>query len=287
MYSVKKYEDKFEMYELKEESTNSWIKVCPERGAIITSFGAFGEEFFYLDEDTFYDVNANIRGGNPILFPICGQLEGGKYTLDGKTYNMKNHGVARINPWQVTGTGTENCASITLSLKSSEETKQSFPFDFELVFTYILKDGKLTIKQKYVNNSETAMPMYAGFHPYFKAEGKDIAYHIDAAKYLDYNDMQVKPYVGKIDLTNMVESAAFLDAKEYGLSFELPGLNRTIKLEYGEVFDYIVIWSVKDKSFVCVEPWMAKNNAFNNGEGIVFVNAKDKLETYFSISFEK
>lgn len=287
MYSVRQYEDKFEMYELIEENTNSWVKVCPERGAIITSFGAFGEELFYLDEAIFYDVNSNIRGGNPILFPICGQLQGGKYELKGKTYSMKNHGVARTSPWQVIETCTEDKASITLSVKSNEETKNSFPFNFELIFTYILKNGKLTIEQKYINNSKEAMPMCSGFHPYFKAGSKDIEYKIDATKYLDHNDLKVKPYSGRVDLTNMVESVMFLDAKEHNMTFELPGLDRTIKLQYGEVFDYVVIWSVKDKPFVCVEPWMGKNEAFNSGDGIVFVNAEDSLHTYFSISVVK
>lgn len=287
MYTIREYEDKFKMYELKEENSNSWFKVCPERGAIITSYGAFGQEIFYLDKDTFYDLNTNIRGGNPILFPICGQLVNGKYKLNGKSYTMRNHGLARISSWKVIAVNTQGEASISLSFKSNEETKKSYPFDFELIFTYILKAGELTIKQKYINNSAEAMPMYSGFHPYFMAASKNIEYKIDATKYLDHNDMEIKPYEGKIDLTNMVESALFLNAKTHKMSFSLPDLNRTIKLKYGEVFDYIVIWSVKDKPFVCVEPWMGKSGAFNSGDGIVFVNAGDSLETYFQIGIEK
>ncbi|MCM0649927.1 aldose epimerase [Clostridium swellfunianum] len=286
MYSVNKYEDKFFVYELREESTNSSIKLCPERGAIITNFVCHGKELLYLDKETFYDTDANIRGGIPILFPISGQLKEGKYELDGKTYFMKNHGVARINSWEVIETCADNRAAIKLRLKSNEDTLKAFPFDFELVFTYILKDGKLTIEQEYKNNSSNAMPIQAGFHPYFETLNKNISYSTDAEKYLDYNDMQIKDYTGSVDLTNMVESAAFIDANKNIISFELKELSRKICLEYGKEFKYIVIWSVKGKDFVCVEPWMEKNGALNTGNGLQYIEAGRSLKTYFNISAE-
>jgi len=81
----------------------------------------------------------------------------------------------------------------------------------------------------------------------------------------------------------MVESAGFIDAKENRISFELPGMNREIILTYGDEFKYIVIWSVKDKEFVCVEPWTAKNGALNTGVGLRYLEAGQSLKTYFSI----
>lgn len=283
MYTVREYEDKFKMYELKEENTNSWVKVCPERGGIITSFGTLGKEILYLDKETFYDVNTNIRGGIPILFPISGQLKDKKYELNGKTYSMKNHGVARINPWQVVKVSEEDEASITIKLESNEETKRSFPLDFELLFTYILKNGKLTIEQEYINKSQEPMPMYSGFHPYFNAESKNIHYETDAAKYEDYNDDKIKDYTGSIDLENMAESAVFLDAKQSSIAFELPGLNRKIILEYGKEFKYVVLWSVKNKKFICVEPWMAKSFSFNTKEDLCYVKPLGRLKTFLDI----
>lgn len=283
MYSVREYEDKFKMYELREESTNSSISLCPERGAIITSFAVGGKEILYLDKDTFYDLNANIRGGIPILFPISGQLREGKYELDGKTYFMRNHGFARINSWEVINTSEDNKASITLRLKDNEETRRAYPFEFELLFTYILKDGKLIIEQEYCNKSDETMPIYAGFHPYFNAEGKDIEYKTTATKYLDYNDMKIKEYKGRLDLTSMAESAIFLDAKEKEISFEVPNLNRSIVLKYGKEFKYVVVWSVKDKKFVCVEPWMAPNQAFNTLEDLCYIKPQECLKTFFAM----
>jgi D-hexose-6-phosphate mutarotase len=79
MYQITKTDGSFPIYELKDQETNSWIKISPERGGIVTGYGVNGEEMLYLDQATFDDPKANIRGGIPILFPICGQLKDKTY----------------------------------------------------------------------------------------------------------------------------------------------------------------------------------------------------------------
>ncbi|MGC5326000.1 aldose epimerase [Brevibacillus sp. SYSU BS000544] len=287
MYQVRTHDDCFLIYELIDSSTNSWVKVAPERGGLIIGFGVQGEEILYLDKATFEQPDTNVRGGIPILFPTCGQLSNGGYSLDGVTYPLGNHGFARNLPWTVICTGTDGEASITLQLESNEETRKSYPFDFELTFTYALQGNKLQILQKYENKSAEDMPFYAGFHPYFLSQEKHLAFKTDATRYLDYNDMQIKPYEGSIDLGNMKESPVFLDAQENRISVSLPQAKRKLTLEYGKEFKYVVLWSVEGKEFVCVEPWMAKADAFNTAEDVVMLHAGDSLHTYFNITCDK
>lgn len=284
MYEVICYKDKYDIYELKDKNTNSWVKVCPDRGGIIIAYGVYGKEMLYLDSDTFYDEKANIRGGIPILFPICGQLTNGSYVLNGKSYTMKNHGVARISKWAVINKEDRDHASITIRLESNEETREMYPFDFELIFTYILKDGKLQILQQYKNNSDVKMPMYAGFHPYFYAKNKYINYRTDATKYIDLNDNKTKDFNGVIDLFKMKESAVFIDTKKKSISFRIEELNSNIDMQYGEEFKYVVLWSVENKDFVCVEPWMAMTNSFNTKQDIYYIESGEKVNTYLDIS---
>ena len=77
------------------------MKAAPERGGIIIGYGVEGTELLYLNNETFQDEEANVRGGIPILFPISGQLENGEYEWEGISYTMKNHGFARNMPWEV------------------------------------------------------------------------------------------------------------------------------------------------------------------------------------------
>lgn len=160
----------FAIYTLKETATASSASICPERGGILISFVSHGKELLYLDEDTFGDPSKNVRGGNPILFPICGQLPNSTYTWNDKVYHMKNHGVARIFPWKVEAFQGEASADgsgayLTISLESSAETLASFPFAFRLVFTYRLEGGKLTIQQSIRHLDATAGAAVGGAVP--------------------------------------------------------------------------------------------------------------------------
>lgn len=288
MYQLNVYKDNgLDVYELIDSENTSWLKVVPERGGIIIGFGVDGDEVLFLNKETLYDTEKNIRGGIPILFPISGQLENGEYEWNGHVYQMKNHGVARNQPWEVIETKTEETqASITLGFKSNEETRKSYPYDFEVIFTYTLTKNQLTIDQQYKNHSDSDMPIYAGFHPYFKTTSKDLNYETDAKTYLDYNDMKINEIHGSLDLTNKKESFVLLDAIKNEISFELPDLKKTISLTYGNEFKYIVLWTEKDQEFVCVEPWMAKTNELNQKEELVLIQPSEVLKTTVNVSVE-
>ncbi|MCM3705997.1 MULTISPECIES: aldose epimerase family protein [Cytobacillus] len=288
MYNVKEsFEQKYKIYELIDTETNSWVKVAPERGGIIFSYGVKGEELLYLNEETFFNKDKNVRGGIPILFPISGQLANGTYEWNGKTYTMANHGFARNASWEVIGQEADNRASLSIRLTSNEQTKRSYPFDFTVVFTYVLVGGKLTIKQEYNNTGNTSMPIYPGFHPYFKTSEKNLAYETDATEYYDYNDDKVKQFTGKVDLTDLKESVVFLGSEDPSISFGGPALKKRIKLSYGEPFKYIVLWTESGKDFVCVEPWMAKTDELNRKEELVMINGRESLVTEFSIEVKE
>ncbi|WP_407272414.1 aldose epimerase [Radiobacillus sp. PE A8.2] len=274
---------KFPVYELIDTDSNAWMHVVPEKGGIITSLGFEGEELLYLNEETLWDEDKNIRGGIPILFPICGFLHNKQYEWNGNTFTMNNHGVARNHPWQVLATNDSDELSITIGFSSNEKTKMSFPFQFDLVFTYVLEQNNLKIIQEYKNNSSAEMPMYAGFHPYFLTPDKQFHLDSDATIYEDHNDMHIKPFTGEVDLENKQEAFILLDSKERSVGFTSPSLNKKITLAYGEEFGYIVLWTEANKSFVCVEPWMAMPDELNRKEALHLVQPGSSLTTTFSI----
>lgn len=287
MFNIHEYQEKFKMYELRDENAHSWVKVAPERGGIISGFGIGNQDLLYLDEGTFQDTAASVRGGIPILFPICGQLENDQYQLNGKQYKMKPHGFARNFPWEVIGTDQNEKASITIKLTGNEQTKNLYPFDFELVFTYILKANELRIDQEYHNNSEVMMPIYSGFHPYFKVGDKSkIEYDIDGTIYFDYDDKKIKPFSKNYDMTNVSIAKLIIDQAKKELSFHDHTLKRKIILSYGKEFKYPLLWSTPGKDFLCVEPFMAKMNALNTHEDLQWIKPQGTLKTFFIIRGE-
>ena len=101
---------------------NNYIKFCPERGGVITNWVSDGNEILYLDEKRFMDKTKSIRGGIPILFPICGNLNTSS-SVFGKDYlQLMQHGFARDLQWQYFF--NENEKSLCLFLNESKKTKK-------------------------------------------------------------------------------------------------------------------------------------------------------------------
>lgn len=268
MFTLKRWSDNgLEVYELSEPG-GTMARFVPARGGIMAEFACWGVPVFYLDQETLRDPAKNIRGGNPVLFPICGPLEDGRYTLPGeRQYAMKQHGLARNMPWQVIDVKCgKDSSQITLETNSDEKTKMAYPFDFKLVFTYVIEPGSLTIKQTYYNNSQEAMPFYAGFHPYFYAPGeKAVELDIPSREFFDLKDGVTRPYEGILDLQSRPETnLVFGGVSDREAGFDRPdGWRITVKFD--DNFRYIVLWALKDKDFLCLEPWIGNNYDLNRG----------------------
>ena len=73
---------------------NNYIKFCPERGGVITNWVSENNEIIYLDEKRFLDKTKSIRGGIPILFPICGNLNNSSSVFGNGYLQLPQHGFA-------------------------------------------------------------------------------------------------------------------------------------------------------------------------------------------------
>lgn len=285
MFTIEHHVDHFQIYTLKDHLGNL-LEVVAERGAIISRFEIAGKEVFYLDRETLNDASKNVRGGNPVLFPICGPLAGGNCQLNGNTYSMKQHGFARNLPWQVIEeTATEDLARLTLQLVSNDTTLSQYPFDFSVSLTYELTAKGLTIRQKYENHSQASMPFYAGFHPYFAAPEKTkVELSVVANEYDDFLTGKTFPVESVINFDQAAEvNGAFHNVKGGKVTFSNFGQGRTIEIAFEPPYQHIVIWALRDKPFICVEPWMGLNNSLNTGESVFHLEPGTSLET--SVAF--
>jgi galactose mutarotase-like enzyme len=140
----------YKTYILTDSKAQSCLEVVPERGGIITHWSLHEQDILYLDAERFANPNASVRGGIPILFPICGNLPDNTYTYKGQQYQLKQHGFARDLPWTVVESSESNNSpvSLTIVLDSNDQTRAIYPFDFQLAFTYELKDNSLELWQR-------------------------------------------------------------------------------------------------------------------------------------------
>ncbi|MGI3901764.1 MAG: aldose 1-epimerase family protein [Janthinobacterium lividum] len=118
-----------------------------------------GRDLLWNGDPTFW------TGRAPILFPIVGRLKDDHLSVDGTSYPMRQHGIARTSLFTL---AERNETSCRLRLDSDETTRQAYPFDFALDLTYRIAAAALTITGTVHNPGPVALPVSFGFHPAFR-----------------------------------------------------------------------------------------------------------------------
>jgi galactose mutarotase-like enzyme len=284
-FAIAVQQQQYKTYILSDQNAQSRLEVVPERGGIITRWQLGEEEILYLDSERFANPDLTVRGGIPILFPICGNLPENIYTYHEKEYQLKQHGFARDLPWQVIDQQTQECASITLFLESNAQTKQFYPFDFEVIFIYQLKGNTLEIRQSYTNNSAESMPFSTGLHPYFVTSDKtQLEFQIPSTQYQDQRNKTIHPFTGSFDYQSDEIDVAFSDLTDCSASVTDKSRNLHLHLSYDDAYSKVVFWTVKGKDFYCLEPWSAPRNAINTGEQLIILEPEASLETVVALT---
>ena len=273
MFSINVEQRQYETYILTDEKAKSQLEVLPSRGGIATKWRIDGKEVFYLDEERFKNPEMSIRGGNPIFFPICGNLVDDTYTFNDKQFKLKQHGFGRNLPWEVGEEVTVDNVSLKLHLNSNEETKAVYPFDFQVTFTYQLHGNTLTILQEFKNQSSEPMPFSVGFHPYFLTHDKSqLELEIPSTEFQNKGSKEIHPFNGSFDFNQDEIDVAFNKLSAKSSSVTDKSRNLKITLEYDDNFSTLVFWAVKGKDFYCLEPWSAPRNAMNTQEHLTVLN---------------
>jgi galactose mutarotase-like enzyme len=279
--------DAFERFHLVDDRgpVASRVELVPERGALVTSFRVGERELLYLDPATLIDRTKNVRGGIPVLFPMAGKLANERYTAGGREYSMKQHGFARNRAWAVVEQRAEDDARVTLALGSDDATRAQFPWDFEVRLTFVLAGSTLRIEQRYENRASEPMPLHAGFHPYFAvpdAQKGATRIRTDATRAFDNVRGVTEPFTG-FDLTRPEVDEFLLDHTPRETMLERPD-GQNVRITMDASFTTLVVWTIRGKDYVCVEPWTAPGNALNSGTHLLAVPPGKAHEAVVAIS---
>ncbi len=275
-FSFAKKASPYPHWEYSNPKLDSLIRIVPERGGLITKWRSEGKELLYFDLERFLDKDKSVRGGIPILFPICGDLSEA-YQINNKKYFLKQHGFARDLPWSICQ--LKDDLGVRLKLNDTNVTRSSFPFIFTLQMDVRLKEKSLHISVKIYNKSEDAMPFSFGLHPYFQVENlQKIKIAGLPDKCIDQTNMKV---------TNVSDQIRILDKGVDFLSYPSSSIKifdslsrNVIELIHQEPMDTTVIWSDPPRKMVCAEPWTSPRNSLITGDRKLEVKPQEYFELF-------
>jgi galactose mutarotase-like enzyme len=279
----------FSTVELRDGTAGARVVLVPARGGMVTRFDVHGEPIFYLDEETLHDPQKNateggsglvstrpVRGGNPVLFPSPGKLEGDRWERGGKSGSMKQHGFARNLAWEVASRTTSERASVTLRLESSDVTKAMFPWEFVAQYTYSLVRATLHVDVAVTNTDREPMPFGAGFHPYFAVPEADKAGCVVQTAATRAFDNVTKKEVGFAGFELATSAEVDLHLLDHpATASEIAWGGKRVAIRASPEFTHWVVWTLRGKDFVCVEPWTCPGNALNTGDRLIELPAGD------------
>ena len=247
------------VFQLDEKN---YIKFCPKRGGIITNWVSDGQEILYFDEKRFIDKTKSIRGGIPILFPICGNLDIPN-SLFGKNYMpFMQHGFARDLQWQHWLNEQKN--SLCLILQDTAKTKTFYPFNFELKIEVSLNINCLKFIINIKNKTNIEMPINFGLHPYFIiSDFKNLNFIDNPLNCQDQKNNFLRNTFDELkNINNGIDLLMYTSGRS---SFRDNFFKRQITLIHPAPFDLGVIWSDPPRKMVCLEPWTSPRNSLVNG----------------------
>lgn len=158
-------------------------------GAELQSIRKDGYEYLWQGNPEYWGRRS------PVLFPIVGSVWEKQFRVDGKVYEMGQHGFARDMDFElVSASDTE----VWYKLESTEDTLKAYPWPFVLEIGYKLDGNSVEVLWKVTNPGDKEMYFQIGAHPAFYYPGYDPETEDRGVVAFDRNDnLQRSGFKGK------------------------------------------------------------------------------------------
>jgi galactose mutarotase-like enzyme len=255
------------------EPRSAWVSVSsPQLRAQIDPLGA---QLSVLQDragrDLLWDGDPAVWAGRaPVLFPIVGELAGGRYRVGASEYRLPRHGFARRRQFTVS-TATSNEAVFTLV--ADEESLEVYPFRFELEIRFSVAAAALDVIAAIRNRGAERLLASFGYHPAFRWPlpfGKPRPAH-----FLELEQPEPEP-VRRLNGAGLLTAARYptpVSGRRLALKDDLFANDALIfdalrsrsvtygaeqaprvRVSYAEA-PYLGVWTKPGAGFICIEPW--------------------------------
>lgn len=262
---------------MKHSIQNKLFRIeVKEKGAELCSITSLctNREFMWQADPNIWASHA------PNLFPVIGSLHDDKIIYNGQHYPMTKHGFIRNNSdLKLLEKKTDKLSFI---LRSNEHTQKLYPFQFEFIIHFILKNNKLIVKHDITNIGDSDLFFSLGGHPAFacpvNADENYDDYYLEFEKEECLNTWNIveNGLIGEIgkqilNQSNRIDLHSELFSKD-ALIFKNPEStfvqlkskcsNFALKVDFTG-FPYLGLWAKPNAPFICIEPWIGIADSYN------------------------
>ena len=213
---------------------------------------------------------------------------GKKYAFDMALGNVRGaipiHGfVTTTDQWQVVEAKADAASAwLTSKLEFYRQPAwmKQWPFAHTIEVTYRLQDGVLEVRTTITNMSAEPMPVAIGFHPYYKlTDSRRDDWKIAVGARTHWLLAQNKVPTGETEpIEKFFPNPQAATLADYNLddvfgdlvrdrqeraTMTVTGKSQRLDLVLGQNYRSVVIWSPKDRDFICVEPMAGITDAVN------------------------
>lgn len=250
-----------------------WVRIVGDRlSAAINPFGAElsslcdaeGRELMTDADPAFW------TGRAPILFPVVGAVADDMIRVDGRTYPMKKHGFARHRAFEP----VEQAASrAVFALRDDAETRESYPFAFELTLAFEIAAATLSVTATVANPGDVPLPASFGFHPAFAWPLPYGAARAEHRIVFERDEPEALRLLDPAGLIATGERATFVEGRTLRLADPLfrddaliwdavrsqavrygAGSGPQLEIAFPDT-PMLGIWTKPGAAYVCIEPW--------------------------------
>ncbi len=263
-------------WQFTDPATGDGLTLVPERGGLVTGWRCGGGEILYFDAARFADPSRSVRGGIPVLFPICGNLPGDELVLTEGRFPLSQHGFARDLPWSIAPLAEGS--GVRLRLEDGPLTRIHFPFAFVLELELRLEPAALAITARITHpatEGRPPLPFSLGLHPYV-AVADPARVRIEGLPDTCFNHLTMAPAATAELLPRLGEGVDFLCQGQGPVRLVDPEGGRAVTLHTTAPMDLVVVWSEPPRPMVCLEPWTGPRGSLSTGKRRLEVAAGDQ-----------
>ena len=308
--------DSLTLYRLRNEETGEYVSIVGDYGAIIHRLSLLTEDDQLIQvidgyetaEQLLAEGSRSFKGS--LLFPFPNRVKDGRYTFDGKSYQLPInetdrghalHGHLHNAAFEVVAEGASETGAFLILEYEADGKAEGYPFQYLLNLDFRLNEEGFSCKTVVQNLTESDIPIGIGYHPYFRLgdNADEWLLKLPVEAQLELDERLIPNGKESVDtryqefspVKEVLDHAYRVHSTEGEAITQLVNPSRNVTLTMWQrtgldQFNYLQVFTPESRRSIALEPMTGAPDAFNNEQGLIRLAPDQMLEATFGVRLE-